>query len=87
MIYIGMDVSSKEFVIHAIDQRQQKVFEGKIPPSRSGLRKLVKDFGVGTKLFVFECVPRSTSSTQRGELLPATAVNFFHLPRTTSSTL
>ena len=27
MIYIGMDVSSKEFVIHAIDQRQQKVFE------------------------------------------------------------
>lgn len=54
MIYIGMDVSSKEFFIHAIDQRQQKVFEGRIAPSRAGLRKLVKDFGVGPKLFVFE---------------------------------
>jgi len=54
MIFIGMDVSSKEFVIHAIDQRQQKVFEGRIAPSRAGLRKLVKDLGVGPKLFVFE---------------------------------
>jgi transposase len=54
MIYIGMDVSSKEFVIHAIDQRQQKVFEGRIAPSRAGLRKLVNDLGVGPKLFVFE---------------------------------
>ncbi len=33
-----------------------------------------------------DCVPRSTSSSQRGELLPVTAVNFFHLPRPTSST-
>jgi len=54
MIYIGMDVSSKEFFIHAIDQRQQKIFEGKISPSCAGLRKLVKDLGVGPKLFVFE---------------------------------
>jgi len=54
MIYIGMDVSSKEFVIHAIDQRQKKVFEGVIAPSRAGLRQLVKDLGVGPKLFVFE---------------------------------
>jgi len=54
MIYIGMDVSSKEFVIHAIDQRQQKVFDGKIAPSRAGLRKLVKDLGIGPKLFIFE---------------------------------
>ena len=54
MIYIGMDMSSKEFFIHAIDQRQQKIFEGRIAPSRAGLRKLVKDFGVGPKLFVFE---------------------------------
>lgn len=54
MIYIGMDVSSKEFVVHAIDQRQQKVFEGRIAPSRAGLRKLIKDLGAGPKLFVFE---------------------------------
>lgn len=54
MIYIGMDVSSKEFVVYAIDQRQQKVFEGRIAPSCAGLRKLVRDLGVGPKLFVFE---------------------------------
>lgn len=54
MIYIGMDVSSKEFVVHAIDQRQQKVFEGRITPNRSGLRKLIADLGEGPKLFVFE---------------------------------
>lgn len=54
MIYIGMDVSSKEFVVHAIDQRQQKVFEGRIVPSRAGLRQLVRDLGAGPKLFVFE---------------------------------
>ena len=54
MIFVGMDVSSKEFVIHAIDQRQQKVFEGRVAPSRAGLRKLVRDLGVGPKLFVFE---------------------------------
>ncbi len=54
MIYIGMDVSSKEFVIHAIDQRQQKIFEGRIAPSRAGLRELVKNLGIDRKLFVFE---------------------------------
>ena len=54
MIYIGMDVSSKEFVVHAIDQRQQKVFEGRIAPSRAGLRELVKNLGFDRKLFVFE---------------------------------
>jgi len=54
MIYIGMDVSGKEFVVHAIDQRQQKIFEGRIAPSRAGLRRLIEDLGVGPKLFVFE---------------------------------
>jgi len=54
MVYIGMDVSSKDFVVHAIDQRKQKVFEGCIPPSRAGLRKLVEIIGGGPKLFVFE---------------------------------
>lgn len=54
MIYIGMDVSGKEFVVHAIDPRQQKVFEGRIAPSAAGLRKLVRDLGACPKLFVFE---------------------------------
>lgn len=54
MIYIGMDVSSKEFVVYAMDQRQQKVFEGRIAPSRAGLRELVKNLGSDRKFFVFE---------------------------------
>jgi len=54
MVYIGMDVSSKEFVVHAIGPRKQEVFEGRIPPSGAGLRKLIRDLGVGPKLFVFE---------------------------------
>jgi len=54
MVYIGMDVSSKDFVVHVIDQRKQKVFEGRIPPSRAGLRNLIEDLGAGPKLFVFE---------------------------------
>jgi transposase len=54
MIYIGMDVSSKDFFVHAIDQRKQKVFEGRIPPSKAGLGKLKENLGVGPKFFVFE---------------------------------
>jgi len=54
MIYIGMDVSSKEFMVHAIDERKRKVFEGAVPPSVSGLRKLAEKLGKGPKLFAFE---------------------------------
>ena len=54
MIYIGMDVSSKEFMAHAIDERKRRVFEGSISPSLSGLRKLVRRLGEGPKLFAFE---------------------------------
>jgi transposase len=54
MIYIGMDVSSKDFFVHAIDQRKQKVFEGRIPPDAGGLKQLIGQMGVGPKLFVFE---------------------------------
>lgn len=54
MVYIGMDVSSKEFVVHVLDQRKHAVFEGRILPSPAGLRKLIRDIGVGPKLFVFE---------------------------------
>lgn len=54
MIYIGMDVSSKSFVIHAIDGRKKKIFSGEISPTRVGLRKLIKDLGGANKLVIFE---------------------------------
>lgn len=54
MIYIGMDVSSKEFMVHAINERKRKIFEGAVAPSPGGLRKLVEKLGKGPKLFVFE---------------------------------
>lgn len=54
MIYVGLDVSSREFVVHAIDERKKKIYEGAIAPSREGLRKLVKELGSEKKLMVFE---------------------------------
>lgn len=49
-----MDVSSKEFVVHAVDGRGKTVYEGTVSPDRAGLRRLVKDLGSGAKLLVFE---------------------------------
>jgi len=54
MIYVGMDVSCKSFVIHAIDERKQVVYRGEIDPTRAALRKLVEDLGRETKLIVME---------------------------------
>lgn len=54
MIYIGMDVSSKSFVVHAINERRKKLFSGEILPTRTGLRKLIKDLGGANKLVAFE---------------------------------
>jgi len=54
MIYVGMDVSSKSFVIHALNERKKLVWKGEIEPTREGLRKLMRDLGKETKLVVFE---------------------------------
>ena len=54
MIYIGMDVSSKEFMVHAIDEKKKIQFKRGIEPTRRGLRKLIKDLGEERKLVVFE---------------------------------
>lgn len=54
MIYIGMDVSSKEFMIHAIDEKKKIKFKGGIEPTRRGLRKMIKELGIASKLVVFE---------------------------------
>jgi transposase len=54
MIYIGMDVSSKSFTIHAINERKKVLFKGDIKPTRSGLRGMIAELGADTKLVVFE---------------------------------
>lgn len=54
MQYVGLDVSSKEFVVHVIDERKRKIYEGAITPSREGLRKLVRELGLEKKVMVFE---------------------------------
>jgi transposase len=54
MIYIGMDVSSKSFTIHAINETKKIVFKGDISPTRMGLREMIKGLGNQSKLVVFE---------------------------------
>ncbi len=54
MIYVGMDVSSKDFVIHAIDDKGKIKFKGSIAPSRAGLESLIGSLGIQKKLFVYE---------------------------------
>jgi transposase len=54
MIYVGMDISSKSFVVHAIDSNNKIVFRNEIKPTRQGLHKMIKQLGRQTKLVVFE---------------------------------
>jgi transposase len=54
MIYVGMDISSKGFMVHAIDSKNKVVFKGEIKPTRQSLRQLMKQLGRHTKLVVFE---------------------------------
>lgn len=54
MKYIGMDVSSKEFVVYGLNERRQKIFDKTVESSRDGLRRIVKELGEGPKLITFE---------------------------------
>jgi transposase len=54
MIYVGMDVSSKSFVVHALDEKKRVVKKEEIAPTRNALRKLCSEIGVESKLMVFE---------------------------------
>lgn len=54
MIYVGMDISSKSFMVHAINSKNKLVFKGEIKPTRQGLREMIKELGRQTKLVVFE---------------------------------
>lgn len=54
MLYVGIDVSSKSFVVHAIDEKKRLVKREEIEPEAKALRKLCRDLGRGSKLMVFE---------------------------------
>lgn len=54
MIYVGMDISGKEFVIHAVNDKKKVLLKKAVSPTKKGIRDLIADLGMETKLFVFE---------------------------------
>ena len=54
MKYVAIDVSSKSFVIHAIDRQKRPVFQGEIAPVKSALLKLIEELGPEPMKVVFE---------------------------------
>ncbi len=54
MLYAGMDISSKSFVVHVVDERKKVVLKTEIAASRESLRWVVRQLGREPKLFVFE---------------------------------
>ena len=54
MIYVGMDISSKDFMIHAVNERKKVKLKGSIAPTKASLRKLIAELGIEKKIFIFE---------------------------------
>lgn len=54
MVYVGMDVSSKSFVVHAVNERKQVVWRGEVAATPSGLKRAMAVLGEQAKLVVFE---------------------------------
>ncbi len=54
MVYVGLDVSSKSFVVHVIDEKKRVVKRAEIPATRAGLRALCAELGSERKLVVVE---------------------------------
>ena len=54
MIYIGMDISSKSFVVHGIDEKKRVLITGEIAPTRVGLKGMIRGLGTQKKLVIFE---------------------------------
>jgi transposase len=54
MVYVGLDVSSKSFVVHVIDEKKRVVKRAEIAATRVALRALCAELGEQRKLVVFE---------------------------------
>ncbi len=50
-----MDISRKDFVVHAVRENKKVVMSGKsYDPTKLGIREMLKDLGKQTKLIVTE---------------------------------
>jgi transposase len=54
MIYVGIDLSSKSFMVRAKNESRKVVFSGEISPTRSGLDKLMRELPNERRLVTFE---------------------------------
>ena len=55
MIFVGMDISSKDFIVHAVKDNKKVVINGQsYSPTKAGLKKMLKDLGAQTKYIVIE---------------------------------
>jgi hypothetical protein len=50
MMYVGLDVSSKSFVGHAINERKVVKYRGEVTPTRDGLKEMMSEIGTEKKL-------------------------------------
>jgi len=54
MMYVGLDVSSKSFVGHAINERKVVKYRGEVTPTRDGLKEMISEIGAEKKLVVLK---------------------------------
>lgn len=78
MVYIGLDLGGKSLVVHAVNERKQRVFEGDGAASRAGLRALLQRSGPGPKLVVFEAGNQMKWVAETLKRLPEVAVHVVH---------
>jgi len=45
MVYVGMAVSSKSFVVHAVNERKRVVWRGEVAATPSGLKRAMAALG------------------------------------------
>jgi transposase len=78
MIYVGMDVSSKSFVVHAVNERKKTVMSKEVQPTREGLRKMAEELGRETKLVVFEAGNQMKWIAETLKKIPSVEVHVVH---------
>lgn len=78
MVYVGMDVSSKSFVIHAVNERKRVVMQKEIVSSREALREMVEALGKEQKVITFEAGNQMKWIAETLKKLPGVEVHVVH---------
>lgn len=78
MVYVGMDVSSKSFVVHAINERKKVVWRGEVAASRSGLKRVLQEVGEQPKVVVFEAGNQMKWIARELGTMPGVSVHVVH---------